>query len=81
MLPFTQGYDITAHQCVPGQRHALVVNRVFHGGSHGTFVDEMIGNFSLADWQKELDTLTRLKCEDKEAPFLVSFPEGISCLR
>ena len=81
VLPFTQGYDITAHQCVPGQRHALVVNRVFHGGSFVTFSEEMLGRFSPADWTKELDSLTRLKYEDKEAPFLVSFPEGISCLR
>ncbi|CAM9830859.1 unnamed protein product, partial [Laminaria digitata] len=81
VLPFTQGYDITAHQCVPGQRHALVVNRVFHGGSHVTFSEDMVGKFSPSDWTKELESLTRLKYEDREAPFLVSFPEGISCLR
>ena len=81
VLPFTQGYDITAHQCVPGQRHALVVNRVFYGGGQVTCTDEMVEKFSPADWPRELDSLTRLKWEDKEAPFLVSFPEGISCLR
>ena len=82
--PFTQGYDITAHECVPGQRHALVVNRVFEGGRHvgvpppeGTAAADL---HPLARWAEEVSCLSRLRHEDRDAPFLVSFPEDISCL-
>ena len=83
VMPFTQGYDITAHECVPGQRHALVVNRVFEGGRHvgGAPADEGMGNVHpLARWAEEVSCLSRLRSEDRDAPFLVSFPEEVSCL-
>ena len=66
---------------MPGLRHALVVNRVFHGGDYVEFEEKMVGRYGPSDWGRDVEYLSGLKYEDREAPFLVSFPEGISCLR
>ncbi|CAM9945396.1 unnamed protein product, partial [Ectocarpus sp. 12 AP-2014] len=81
ILPFTQGgYEITAHECVPGQRHALVVNRVFDGGRHVSSPEGPRAIDPLGQWAQEVSALSRLRGNDRDAPFLLSFPEDVSCL-
>ncbi|CBJ31113.1 conserved unknown protein [Ectocarpus siliculosus] len=81
ILPFTQGgYEITAHECVPGQRHALVVNRVFDGGRHVSSPEGPRAINPLPQWAQEVSALSRLRGNDRDAPFLLSFPEDVSCL-
>lgn len=76
-----QGYEITAHECVPGHRHALVINRVFEGGLHLAAPEGAYRDHPLAQWAYEVNRLADLRHEDKDAPFLVSFPHNASCLR
>ncbi len=79
ILPFTQGgYDMVAHECVPGQRHALVVNRVFEGGRHVSSPEGDV--HPVSRWAEEVSSLSRLRRVERDAPFLVSFPEDVSCL-
>eukprot|EP00752_Nemacystus_decipiens_P014254 g12676.t1 len=79
--PFIEKHEITAHECVPGQRHALVVNRVFEGGRHVAPPPEgRIGVDPLVRWAEEVSCLSRLRHVDRLAPFLVSFPDDVSCL-
>lgn len=81
MKAFTKGFEITAHQCIPNQRYALVVNRVFEGGRHLQASNEGMDTADpLGQWAEGVRLLSKLRSGDREAPFLVSFPEDVSCL-
>ena len=78
---FTKEYEITAHECIPDQRYALVINRVFEGGRHLQSFDEGIETEDpLIQWMEGVRRLSKLRFVDREAPFLISFPHDLSCL-